>query len=140
MYILGLLGHLSTHRFGKNETIFVGKIISKKVESTMNFITWILNRIKNSMSKHQFAWVRDYRECILHDKMLSIFLTVGMGLLYMILVLVLCIPFVDSEGTFHTIICGLLASVVVFYVYHWIMALHEVYLLERQKTWEALKR
>ena len=140
MYILGLLGHLSTQRFGKNETIFVGKIISKKVESTMNFITWILNRIKNSMSKHQFAWVRDYRECILHDKMLSIFLTVGMGILYILLVTVLSIPFVDREGTFRTIICGLVASVVVFYVYNWIMALHEVYLLERQKTWDALSK
>lgn len=92
------------------------------------------------MSKHQFAWVRDYRECILHDKMLSIFLTVGMGILYILLVTVLCIPFVDREGTFRTIICGLLASVVVFYVYHWIMALHEVYLLERQETWDALSK
>jgi hypothetical protein len=72
--------------------------------------------------------------------MLSILLTVGMGLLYMILVTVLCIPFVDSEGTFHTIIGGLVASVVVFYVYNWIMALHEIYLLERQKTWNALSK
>ena len=106
----------------------------------MNFITWLFKRIKNSMTKHQFAWVRDYRECILHDKILSIFLTVGMGILYIILVTVLSIPFVDREGTFRTIICGLLASVVVFYVYHWIMALHEVYEKEKQKTWEALKR
>jgi hypothetical protein len=72
--------------------------------------------------------------------MLSIFLTVGMGILYILLVTVLSIPFVDREGTFRTIICGLVASVVVFYVYHWIMALHEVYLLERQKTWDALAR
>ena len=92
------------------------------------------------MSKHQFAWVRDYRECILHDKILSIFLTLGMGILYIILVTVLSIPFVDREGIFRTIICGLIASVVVFYVYHWIMALHEVYEAEKQKTWEALKR
>lgn len=118
----------------------MGKITSKKVESIMNFITWILNRIKNSMTKHQFAWVRDYRECILHDKILSILLTVGMGILYIILVTVLSIPFVDREGTFRTIICGLVASVVMFYVYHWIMALHEVYLLERQKTWNALSK
>jgi len=105
----------------------------------MNFVIWILNRIKNSVSKHRFAWVRDYRECILHDKMLSILLTVGMGLLYMILVLVLSIPFVDREGTFHTIICGLSASVVMFYVYNWIMALHEVYELEKKKFWQELK-
>jgi hypothetical protein len=63
-----------------------------------------------------------------------------MGILYIILILVLSIPFVDREGTFLTIICGLAASVVVFYVYHWIMALHEVYLLERQKTWDALSK
>lgn len=118
----------------------MGKTTSKKVESTMNFITWILNRIKNSMTKHQFAWVRDYRECILHDKILSVFLTVGMGILYIILGLVLSIPFVDREGTFRIILCCLLASVVVFYVYHWVMALHEVYLLERQKTWDALSK
>ena len=76
----------------------------------------------------------------MHDKILSIFLTVGMGILYIILVLTLSIPFVDREGTFRTIICGLVASVVVFYVYHWIMALHEVYQLERQKTWDALSK
>lgn len=106
----------------------------------MNFITWMLNRIKNSITKHRFAWVQDYRECILHDKMLSIFLTVAMGILYTILVTVLLIPFVDSEGTFHTIIGGLAASVVVFYVYHWIMALHEVYEEEKQETWDALSK
>ena len=92
------------------------------------------------MSKHQFAWVRDYRECIMHDKILSIFLTVGMGILYIILVLTLSIPFVDREGTFRTIICGLVASVVVFYVYHWIMALREVYEQEKKQFWEVFKR
>ena len=106
----------------------------------MNFLTWLVKRIKNSMSKHQFAWVRDYRECILHDKILSIFLTVGMGILYIILVTVLSIPFVDRAETFAKIIWGLVASVAMFYVYHWIMALHEVYLLERQKTWDALSK
>ena len=106
----------------------------------MNFLTWLVKRIKNSMSKHQFAWVRDYRECILHDKILSILLTVGMGILYIILVTVLSIPFVDRAETFAKIIWGLVASVAMFYVYHWIMALHEVYLLERQKTWDALSK
>lgn len=92
------------------------------------------------MTKHQFAWVEDYRECILQEKFLSILLTLACGALYILLVGWLLIPFIDRADTFANTIWGLAGSVVVFYVYHWIMALHEIYLLERQKTWDALAR
>jgi type IV secretory pathway TrbD component len=49
-------------------------------------------------------------------------------------------PYVDRADTVVTIVWGLVASIVMFYVYHWLMALHEVYLLERQKTWNALSK
>lgn len=103
----------------------------------MNFITWIFRRIKNSQSD----WARGYRRLILEETFLSIMFTLVCGIsLYILPVCFLLIPYVDRADTAVTIIWGLVASVVLFYVYHWIMALHEVYEAEKQKTWEALKR
>ena len=103
----------------------------------MNFITWIFRRIKNSQSD----WARGYRRLILEETFLSIVFTLVCGiLLYIVPVGFLLIPYIDRTDTAVTIIWGLVASVVLFYVYHWIMALHEVYEAEKQKTWEALKR
>jgi hypothetical protein len=106
----------------------------------MNFITWLFKRIKNSMFSNQSDWVQVYRRMILREKILSIVLTLVGGALYMLFVGFLLIPFIDREATALTIIWCLAGSVAVFYVYHWLMALHEVYLLERQKTWDALSR
>ena len=102
----------------------------------MNFITWIFKRIKNSQSD----WVRGYHRMILRETVLSIVLTLVGGALYILLVGWLLIPFIDRTDTFAKTMWGLAGSVAVFYVYHWLMALHEVYLLERQKTWDALSR
>jgi hypothetical protein len=140
MGLLGLPGHILAPGFRKNETICVGKITSKGVKTIMNFITWLFKRIKNSMAENQFEWVRGYRRMILQETILSIVLTLAGGILYNLLVGFLLIPYIDRAETALKIIWGLVASVAVFYVYHWIMALHEVYLLERQKTWDALSK
>ena len=102
----------------------------------MNFITWIFKRIKNSQSD----WAQGYRRLILQETVLSIVLTLACGALYILLVGWLLIPFIDRTDTFAKTMWGLAGSVAVFYVYHWLMALHEVYLLERQKTWNALSK
>ena len=102
----------------------------------MNFITWIFKRIKNSQSD----WAQGYRRLILQETLLSIVLTLVCGALYILLVGWLLIPFIDRTDTFAKTMWGLVASVVMFYVYHWLRALHEVYLLERQKTWDTLSR
>ena len=115
----------------------MGKIKSKKVESIMNFITWIFRRIKNSQSD----WVRGYHRLILEETFLSIVFTFVCGIfLYIVPVGFLLMPYIDRADTVLTIIWGLVASVIMFYVYHWLMALHEVYELERQKTWDALSK
>lgn len=88
----------------------------------------------------QFGWVKDYRRMILREKFLSILLTLVCGALYNLLVVLLLIPFIDRADTLANTIWGVAGSVAMFYVYHWIMALHEVYLLERQKTWDALSK
>ena len=106
----------------------------------MNFIKWLANRTKKSLAGSQYEWVEGYRHCILEEKLLSILLTLLGGCLYVIFVGWLLIPFIDRADTFANTIWGLAGSVVMFYVYHWIMALHEVYLLERQKTWDALSK
>ena len=103
----------------------------------MNFITWIFRRIKNSQSD----WVRGYHRLILEETFLSIVFTFVCAIfLYIVPVGFLLMPYVDREDTVVKIIWGLVASVVIFYVYHWIMALREVYELERQKTWDSLSR
>ena len=106
----------------------------------MNFITWIFRRIKDSMFNDQFEWIKNYRRMILQETVLSIVLTLACGALYILLVGWLLIPFIDRTDTFAKTMWGLAGSVAIFYVYHWLMALHEVYLLERQKTWDALSR
>lgn len=106
----------------------------------MNFIKWLANRTKKSLAGSQYEWVEGYRHCILEEKFLSILLTLACGALYILLVGWLLIPFIDRADTFANTIWGLAGSVAMFYVYHWIMALHEVYEKEKQKTWEALKR
>ena len=103
----------------------------------MNFITWIFRRIKNSQSD----WVEGYRRMILEETFLSIMFTLLCAIfLYIIPVGFLLIPYVDRADTVVTITWGLVGSVIVFYVYHWLMALHEVYEEEKLRTWEALKR
>jgi uncharacterized membrane protein (DUF485 family) len=106
----------------------------------MNFITWLFKRIKNSMFNDQFEWIQKYRRMILQETVLSIVLTLLCGVLYILFVGFLLIPYIDRAETAAKIIYGLVGSVAVFYVYHWLMALHEVYLLERQKTWDALSK
>ena len=103
----------------------------------MYFVKWLFRRIKDA----RFEWVQGYHRLILEETLLSIVFTLICGvLLYIVPVCFLLISYVDREDTALTIIWGLVVSVAVFYVYHWIMALHEVYELEKQKTWEALKR
>ena len=92
------------------------------------------------MFNDQFEWIKNYRRMILQEKVLSIVLTFVCGCLYVIFVGWLLTPFIDRADTFANTIWGVAGSVAMFYVYHWIMALHEVYLLERQKTWDALAR
>ena len=103
----------------------------------MNFVTWIFRRIKNA----RFEWAEGYHRLILEETFLSIMFTLICGIsLYILPVTFLLIHYVDREDTAVTITWGLVASVVMFYVYHWLMALHEVYELERQKTWDALSK
>ena len=96
----------------------------------MNFVTWIFRRIKLRRSD----WVKGYHRLILEETFLSIVFTLICGIsLYILPVCFLLIPYVDRADTAVTIIWGLAASVVIFYVYHWIMALHEVYEQEKKQ-------
>ena len=103
----------------------------------MNFVIWLFKRIKNS----QLDWVEGYRRLILEETFLSIVFTLILGIvLYILPVCFLLIPYVDRAGTATTIIWCLVVSVILFYVYHWIMALREIYEEEKLRTWEELKR
>jgi hypothetical protein len=103
----------------------------------MNFMSWIFRRIKNSQSD----WVRGYRRLILEETFLSIVTTAVVGVFCWLAPLGwICIHFIDQHATAELTLVVLALAVPLFYVYHWIMALHEVYELEKQKTWEALKR
>jgi uncharacterized membrane protein (DUF485 family) len=92
------------------------------------------------MFNDQCEWIQNYRRMILQEKVLSIVLTLLCGALYILFVGFLLIPYIDRADTFANTVWGLAGSVVMFYVYHWIMALHEVYQLERQKIWNELSK
>jgi uncharacterized membrane protein (DUF485 family) len=92
------------------------------------------------MFNDQFEWIKNYRRMILQETVLSIVLTLLCGVLYILFVGFLLIPYIDRAETAAKIIYGLIGSVAIFYVYHWIRALHEVYLLERQKIWNELSK
>lgn len=106
----------------------------------MNFAIWVFNRIKKSVFGKEYRWISDYRELILQDKFMSIILTLGCGTLYSLGVIVVGIAFIDQAQTLRNFILFVIGTVPMFYVYNWIMALHEVYEKEKQKTWEALKQ
>ena len=103
----------------------------------MNFVTWIVRRIKNA----RFEWAEGYHRLILEETFLSIVFTLICGIsLYILPVCFLLIHYVDRADTAVTIVWSLAGSVVIFYVYHWIMALHEVYEQEKKQFWEEFKR
>ena len=102
----------------------------------MYFVKWLFRRIKLA----RFEWAQGYRRLILEETFLSIMFTlIGGVVLYVIPVCFLLIPYIDRADTAVTIIWGLVASVVTFYVYHWIQALHQVYKQEQQQMWKELK-
>ena len=103
----------------------------------MNFITWIFRRIKLSQSD----WVQGYHRLILEETFLSIVFTLICGVfLYIVPVAFLLIHFIDHQVTAEFTLLVLTLSVPLFYVYHWIRALHSVYELEKKKFWQELKR
>ena len=103
----------------------------------MNFITWIFRRIKNA----RFEWVEGYRRLILEEFFLSIVFTMISGIVcWIVPIWWICIHFIDQHATAELTLLVSALSVPLFWVYHWIMALREVYEQEKKKFWEEFKR
>ena len=114
----------------------------------MHFITWLLTRAKTTMFGKKYKWVQEYRQLILRERFLSIFLTLFLGLLFLIGSVVLTMLMVkgyyvgsrdEKVQLIETLSFWYVWIPPVFYVYHWIMALHEVYTKEQEEMWERLK-
>ena len=103
----------------------------------MNFISWIFRRVKNSQSD----WVRGYRRLILEETFLSIVTTAVVGVFCWFVPLGwISIHFIDQHATAELTLVVLALAVPLFYVYHWLMALYEVYKQEQRDMWAILKR
>ncbi len=106
----------------------------------MNFAKWLLRRMANTFNGgNQWRWIQDYRSLILRDKPMSIFATVGCGLVWFILGAVpsiLLLPDAESIGIAFQCI---LYSIPAFYIYNWLAALHEIYRKEVMQTFDTLK-
>jgi hypothetical protein len=112
----------------------------------MNFTIWILNRIKNTLlnvlqlGQGQWGWVREYRNLILKQKVVSFLVTIFGGLLWFMISFVASIAMIDSKENIFFALRAAILAVPAFYVYHWLAALHEIYRAEVMKTWDALNQ
>lgn len=106
----------------------------------MNFIVWLLQRIKRSLiGDGQWQWISDYRRFILREKPVSILVTIFGGLMWFLVCGILTLWLVDDKEIGYLIMRGVLFSVPAFYIYNWLAALYEVYDTERMATWNTLK-
>lgn len=104
----------------------------------MNFVIWLLQRLKKHTIGTEWKWIRDYRWQILNEPGSAILVTVLVGFIWWILLAGLAIYFLPTE--YISLALKLIfSSVPAFYVYHWLVALYGVYDRERMKIWETLK-
>lgn len=106
----------------------------------MNFITWLLKRIKtNLIGNGTWRWVEDYRNMILRSKLESFFVTILGGLLWLLVIFAVSTFLSLSREMIQDLGLYALISVPVFYIYNWLMALYDIYDTERMATWNTLK-
>lgn len=107
----------------------------------MNFVMWILNRIKRSLvGTGTWRWIQDYRHQIIREKAASIVITLLCGFVWWIIVASIPIFLEYDRATIGLIMKCALLAVPVFYVYNWLMALYDIYDGERKETFNRLKR
>lgn len=106
----------------------------------MNFVKWLLLRIKRSLiGDGRWQWIEEYRRLIIREKPISIIVTVFGGALWFLVCALLCLWLVDTKETVFLIMRGVVLSVPAFYIYNWLAALYEIYDTERMATWDRLK-
>ncbi len=106
----------------------------------MNFITWLLKRIKkNLVGNGTWQWLEDYRYLILRSKVESFFVTLLAGLMWVLVVFLVSASLSDERELVRNAMIYAIASVPVFYIYNWLMALYDIYDTERMATWNTLK-
>jgi len=103
----------------------------------MNFILWILNRIKKSilntlqLGQGQWKWVEEYRRLILFHKGTSLIATVFGGMIWFMVAFGFSLCVLDTRQQIGLAFDAIVIAIPVFYVYHWLAALYEVYDTER---------
>lgn len=106
----------------------------------MNFIYWLLQRIKRTIFRpREWEWVSVYRRMILREKVLSIILTFLVGMVFVGVVVLVAVAGGSTRESASQLIDWSASAVVSFYLYNWLAALYEVYTTEKMATWHALK-
>jgi len=102
------------------------------------FIKWLGRRIHTKLFKvDRFAWVENYRNIIMKEKPLAIILTMLLGAFWFIAVAGLTSAFFGRPPEW--VLYVYLLTPPAFFVYHWLGALHEIYIKERERTTDYLK-
>jgi hypothetical protein len=106
----------------------------------MNFIVWLLKRMKRTIFGDEWGWLYKYREFIQAEMPLAILLTLLVGLLWIIATGVVFAYFIEDRDMLHTVMKCVIACPPLFFVYNWFYTLYEIYHAERMEMWEELKR
>lgn len=107
----------------------------------MNFVIWILNRIKKSLTPTRpKRWLQQYQDLIMRDKFFSIMITLFGGLIWFMIAFCLSMYFLEERSDIFFALRTAIYMIPVFYVCNWLVALYEIYDLERMATWDALKK
>ena len=112
-----------------------------------HFISWLAARAGRTLFC-DYQWIKNYRKFILNEKMLSIFVTILLGIAFVLVTTLTAMVLVKSfyTGTsdekfmlITSIMQWLCCVPPVFFVYNWIMALYGVYTKEQEEMWKQLK-
>lgn len=106
----------------------------------MNFLIWLLKRMKNTIFGGKWGWLHKYREAIKEEMPIAIIATIGCGLLWFLIAGLITLYFIEDRATLQIAMKCVIACPPLFFVYNWLYTLYEIYDAERMAVWEELKR
>lgn len=105
----------------------------------MNFLAWLLKRMKRKLFGGEWGWMYKYREFIKDEMPLSIILTVIFGALWTIIIGIIFAYFIEDRDILLIVMKCAIACPPLFFLGNWIYGLYEIYDAERMATWNRLK-
>lgn len=105
----------------------------------MNFIIWLLKRLKRKVFGDNWDWLHKYRCVIQEEIALALVVTFFFGILWTFILGLVCLYFIEDREILQTTMKCVMACPPLFFVYNWFYNLYEIYEAERMAVWETLK-